>query len=168
MTEESPSERASNREADGFGVPPESLVLNLEAFLPYRLSVLSNTISRAIAADYAERFQLSIPEWRVMAVLRRFPGISAAEVARRTAMDKVRVSRAVASLIRAGRLERTTDRRDRRRSVLRLSSEGRRIYREIVPFALRRERQLYDVLSDSDRADLDRLLAKLMDQATVL
>ena len=103
-----------------------------------------------------------------MAVLRRFAGISAAEVARRTAMDKVRVSRAVASLIRAGRLERTTDRRDRRRSILRLSPEGRRIYQEIVPFALRRERQLYDVLSDGDRADLDRLLAKLMDQATDL
>ena len=42
--------------------------LNLERFLPYRLSVLSNTVSSRIAKSYA-RFQLTIPEWRVMAVL---------------------------------------------------------------------------------------------------
>jgi DNA-binding MarR family transcriptional regulator len=76
-------------------------LLELERFLPYRLSVLANTMSAAIAGAYAERFQLSIPEWRVLAVLARAPGLSAAQVAERTAMDKVAVSRAVAALVRA-------------------------------------------------------------------
>ena len=77
-------------------------------FLPYRLSVLSNTVSSAIAAAYFMNFGLTIPEWRVMAVLAANPGLSAAEVTARTAMDKVAVSRAVAALLSAGRLHRTT------------------------------------------------------------
>ena len=82
-------------------------VLFLGDFLPYRLSVLSNKISRAIADGYEERFQLSLPEWRVMAILGGEPELSAGEVAERTAMDKVAVSRAVKKLLDNGRIERT-------------------------------------------------------------
>src|SRR5215470_16697842 len=78
--------------------------LDLDRFVPYRLSVLTNRVSSAIARHYSDRFDLSIPEWRVMAVLGQTPGLSAREVAARTAMDKVQVSRAVASLMRARRV----------------------------------------------------------------
>ena len=65
--------------------------LKLEQFLPYRLSVASNTLSQAIAQDYEQRYALSMTEWRVMAVLARYDGegFGAREVAERTAMDKV-------------------------------------------------------------------------------
>jgi DNA-binding MarR family transcriptional regulator len=99
-------------------------VLELERFLPYRLSVLSNTVSQAIAATYERRFALSITEWRVMAVLGRYDGLSARAVAERTAMDKVAVSRALARLIGAGRVRRQTADHDRRQSVLRPQREG--------------------------------------------
>ena len=98
--------------------------LHLENFLPYRLSVLSNTVSGAIAAAYFAHFGLTIPEWRVMAVLAANPGLSAAEVTARTAMDKVAVSRAVAALLAAGRLRRTTAKADRRRTHLRECTHG--------------------------------------------
>lgn len=140
-------------------------VLELESFLPYRLSVLANRVSAAIAADYAERFRLSIPEWRVMAALGRFPGLSAAEVAGFTAMDKVAVSRAVARLLAAKRLLRSVAPDDRRRSVLRLSPAGERIYREIVPLARKHESRLAGALSEAERAELDRLLDKLLNSA---
>ena len=35
--------------------------LSLEEFLPYRLSVLSNTVSAAIAEAYSGHFGLTIP-----------------------------------------------------------------------------------------------------------
>ena len=57
--------------------------LKLEDFLPYRLSVLSNTVSTTVARAYDKRFKVSIPEWRVIAILGRFPGLSAVEVERR-------------------------------------------------------------------------------------
>lgn len=87
---------ATRRRAPDDGGAP----LYLDDFIPYRLSVLSNRISRSVAALYAERFGLTIPEWRVMAVLgleeTRAGCVCANTVAERTEMDKVQVSRAVA------------------------------------------------------------------------
>ncbi|HEY1140390.1 MAG TPA: MarR family transcriptional regulator [Lysobacter sp.] len=135
--------------------------LDLENFLPYRLSVLSNRVSAAIARVYSERFGLSITEWRVMAVLGRYAGLSANEVAQRTAMDKVAVSRAVARLLESGRLERQMHDDDRRRSVLRLSEAGYLIYDQIAPLALAFERRLLGDLLETERALLFRLLDRL-------
>ena len=137
--------------------------LLLGDFLPYRLSVLSNRISRAIADGYEEQFQLSLPEWRVMAVLGGEPELSAAQVAERTAMDKVAVSRAVNKLLESGRLERHFAASDKRRSVLTLSEGGKAIYRDIIPIALGYERKILDKLSINERETLSVLLDKLVD-----
>ena len=135
--------------------------LDLEHFLPYRLSVLSNRISQAIASRYAQRFEIGVTEWRVVAVLGRYPGLSAGEVAARTAMDKVAVSRALARLLERGLVERDTHGGDRRRSVLALSRGGKRIYDEIAPLALDLERRLLSRLDRDERDALDALLDKL-------
>jgi DNA-binding MarR family transcriptional regulator len=140
---------------------PRHAELDLEHFLPYRLSVLSNRVSSAIARVYSERFALSVTEWRVMAVLGRYPGLSANEVAQRTAMDKVAVSRAVARLIEAGRLARETHDDDRRRSVLQLSPDGYKIYDEVAPLALAFERKLLGDMDAAERELLFRLLDRL-------
>ncbi|MBS3958796.1 MAG: MarR family transcriptional regulator [Xanthomonadaceae bacterium] len=141
------------------------MMLDLERFLPYRLSVLSNRISADIARLYDKRHGLSIPEWRVIAVLARRPGLSASEVALRTAMDKVAVSRAVSALLDDGRILRETDTDDRRRSVLRLSEAGRAIYADVAPRAMAYEQRLLDALRPDERQALDRLLAR-MEQVT--
>jgi DNA-binding MarR family transcriptional regulator len=135
--------------------------LVLERFLPYRLSVLMLRISKAIAGSYERRFRLSVPEWRVMAVLGRFGPLSANGVGEKTQMDKVRVSRAVARLVSAGRVSRRVDPVDRRRSVLALTASGRAIHREIVPHAQRVEARLLSGLRGDERYALDELLGKL-------
>jgi len=142
--------------------------LILEDFLPYRLSILSNTVSGTIARVYDKRFGLTIPEWRVIAVLGRFPGLSAVEVAERTLMDKVAVSRAVTKLLRSGRLDREFADADKRRSILNLSEEGWRVHNEIAPLALRFERDLLHGLSDEERQKLDVLMERLLARARLL
>ena len=139
--------------------------LELDRFLPYRLSVLSNIVSTAISGAYEKRFGLTIPEWRVMAVLAMTPDLSAAEVAQRTAMDKVAVSRAVASLLRARRIVRQTARADRRRSLLRLSAAGLKVYAQVVPVALDYERDLLAPLAQKDREVVDRAIRILLGRA---
>ena len=141
--------------------PRPAPALELERFLPYRLSVLSNRLSDAIAAEYSERFALGVTEWRVMAVLGRYPGLSARQVAQRTAMDKVAVSRALARLLAAGRLTRDAADGDRRRSVLHLSAAGQAIHDQVVPLALAFERQLLDGIPEAARQGLFRLLDRL-------
>lgn len=140
---------------------PSKTHLDLDGFVPYRLSVLTNRVSSAIARHYAERFDLSVPEWRVIAVLGQAPGLSAREVAQRTAMDKVQVSRAVQSLLGAKRLTRTAHANDGRIAHLSLSARGQAIYNEVVPLALSLERQFLSVLSQSEQKSLDTLLDKL-------
>jgi DNA-binding MarR family transcriptional regulator len=142
--------------------------LKLDRFVPYRLSVLANTISRALALGYAERFGLTIPQWRIVAVLGHDPDLSAVEVAKRTVMDKVSVSRAVTALESDGRLIRRVDSSDRRRSLLRLSAAGRAVYREIVPLARSYEMQLLSTLTASERSAFNDLLTRLTQQASAL
>jgi DNA-binding MarR family transcriptional regulator len=143
-------------------MPSESVAtLDLEQFLPFRLSVLANRVTRAVAHVYARRFQLSAPEWRTMAVLGRYGAMTANSVVARTAMDKVRVSRAVARLLAQGRITRRTDPEDRRRAILDLTPEGTAVYIKIVPMVLAVERQLLGGLSSEERRLLDDIVRKL-------
>ena len=140
--------------------------LELEHFLPYRLSILSNTISQGIADDYQRLYDLSMTEWRVMAVLARFEGLSAREVADRTAMDKVAVSRALARLVEAGRVSRHMADNDKRRSVLDLTEEGWAIHDVVAPMARAREQAVLDKLNAEERTWLMRILDRLQDRST--
>lgn len=139
--------------------------LILEKFLPYRLAILSHSVSNSIATVYAERFGLTIPEWRVIVILGRFPGLSAVEVAERTLMDKVAVSRAVTKLIKTGRIDREFADADRRRSILNLSDKGLQVLDEIAPLALGIEDTLLDGLSREEVATLNTIMDRLLDKA---
>lgn len=142
--------------------------LVLEEFLPYKLAILSNFISRSISEIYEDRYQLSIPEWRVMAVVGRFPGSSAVDVAERTLMDKVAVSRAVAKLINSGRVQRQIAATDKRRSVLSLTQQGETIYKEVAPLALRFEERLLEGLDNKDLDTFTQVLEQLLKRTEYL
>lgn len=139
--------------------------LDLAGFLPYRLSILQLAVSRSLARIYGDRFDLSRHEWRVLAVLGQEAPLTAVEVGQRTSLDKVQVSRAIAKLVAAGRVARETDPEDRRRAPLRPTSEGRAVYRQIVPLVKARERALKEVLSAGELAALDGIIDKLQERA---
>src|SRR5579864_6706193 len=141
--------------------PRSPAPLDLERFLPFRLSVLANRLTRAVARVYMQRFHLSAPEWRTLAVLGLYGAMSANSVVERTAMDKVRVSRAVARLLAAGRITRRTDAEDRRRAILDLTPKGRADYEHIVPMVLAVERELLSELDEDERRMLDQIMRKL-------
>lgn len=135
--------------------------LRLDEFLPYRVSVLANTISSDLARRYADRFGISIPQWRVMAVLGSEPDQSAVEIAARTRMDKVAVSRAVSGLRDSGHLRQRSDPEDGRRSVLGLTARGRRTFEQIVPLARSYEADLLTRLDPRERRALGKLIDHL-------
>ncbi len=137
----------------------------LEDFLPYRLSLLSNTVSQGISPAYRKTHGLSVMEWRVVAILGRFPGLTATQVMKRGAMDKVAVSRAVNRLLEKGLIERKPHAEDRRRLSLKLTrSRGWPVFNEVMPKALDYERGLLAALSADELERLGRMLVKL--QAT--
>ena len=148
--------------------PTPAELLVLEDFLPYRLSILSNRISRAIAKRYAKTFDLTIPEWRIIAVLGRRPGLTAKEIAEATEMDKVAVSRAVARLTAAKRVAARADRDDARRQLLALTPQGEGVHARIAPIALASEQRLLATLDARERVQLDELIDRLLSAAREL
>ena len=139
--------------------------LKLEYFLPFRLSLLSNTVSANIAATYQDKFAISMSEWRIMAILAEYPDLSADEVCQRTQIEKSVVSRAVARLLKRHMIIRQIDDDDRRRSILRLSETGLSIYNEVMPIAEDFEKKLIAKLSKQERLTLLSLLDKLQKEA---
>lgn len=130
----------------------------LEDFLPYRLSVAANRISRLFARRYSQAFGISIAEWRVMAVLGRFGTLSPGGVTERTEMDKVKVSRAAARLATAGLLASEPDPADGRARRFGLTPRGARMHAAIVPLARALEAELAASMPAADWQALHGLL----------
>jgi DNA-binding MarR family transcriptional regulator len=151
-------------------LPAEDVLLfELNEFLPYRLSLLTNTISAGIARNYRDQHEINVIEWRVLAVLGRYPGLTAKEIGERTAMDKVAISRAVNSLVERELLERVTDPKDRRRMPLQVSpARGRTLLKKIIPLAQTYEQQLLAVLTPQEQKAFSSTLNKLQKKATSL
>ena len=126
------------------------LSLELAAFVPFRLNRLAVGVSNHLAEIYRERFGLDIPEWRVMATVGSRHGCTAQHIAACTRMHKTRVSRAIAHLEQRELIERASSAADRREREVVLTKAGRRMYTELVPLALERERQLLACLSKEE------------------
>ena len=126
---------------------PEVPALQLADFVPFRLNRLAAEVSEHLAGIYRERFGIDVPEWRVMATVGPERGCTAQYIAHSTRMHKTRVSRAIAHLEERGLMTRVTSSADRREMKLQLTKAGRRMYAELVPLALERERALLACIS---------------------
>ena len=120
--------------------------LVLDRFIPFRLSFTSNLVSDSIARAYEALFGLSIPEWRVVAVVAETGGVPQQAICARTRMDKVTVSRAAIALVGRGLLDRGRNPDDGRSHLLTLTPAGRDLYAQIAPKALELERRIFGQL----------------------
>lgn len=131
--------------------------------LVFRLLRLVNLIAKPFFSEHASRHHLSINDWRVMAALAAGTDLAASDICEQTGMHPMNVSRSVAHLARLGRVQRSVDPRDRRRSLLRLTAAGRQVFDKIAPGAQRREEIVHRILdgeeADALRALLDKLIA---------
>ncbi len=134
--------------------------LVLGRFTPYRIVALGHAISGRLARAYADE-NLTIPEWRVLAVVAQADALAARDVVGKTPMDKMTVSRAVASLEGKGVIVRLQSEADRRVNMLSLSPSGRALFDRVAVLALGFEDELLAGLSVDERAAFDQLLAKL-------
>jgi DNA-binding MarR family transcriptional regulator len=135
--------------------------LQLDSFLPFRLSVASNLVSDVIADSYKALFGLKIPEWRALALIGETDGITQFEVATRSRLDKVTVSRATIALAARGLIARKQHPSDGRSQLLTLTAAGRDLYTKIVPEALALEQRLFESLSDKEIVSFSKTLAKI-------
>jgi len=136
----------------------------LADFLPYKLSTTSNAVSGRIAQEYRTRFGLSVPEWRVMAVLGDTGAMTQRELTRHTVMDKVAVNRACKVLEDRGLAVRRPNAQDGRSHLLELTGEGKAMHGQIMPLALEMERRLFANFTDDEVENFRSLLKRVREE----
>ncbi len=141
---------------------------NLESFFPYLVRIYYRAVSHAVTSIYERDYGLTVSEWRAMAVLGNDQPLSAGEIVTRSSIDKVRVSRAIAGLTKAGYLERRVDEDDRRKVALQLTRSGQAVFEELVGKVLVLEDQILAGLSDEEKEQLVNLMARVRTNAEAL
>ncbi len=129
---------------------------------------LSSRVGRAFHNEIEARYDLSLPEWRVMITIIQYPQSSAIAITERWAMEKMAVSRAIRRLERMGRIKRTRNKRDRRSFVLSLTPKGKRLFERVVPNSNNRYLDLISCLTETETVEARKILGKLMDKAATM
>ena len=141
---------------------PKKKRLDLFHFVPFRLNRLAAEVSSALSVEYQARYELDIPEWRVLATLGfRNDACSAQYISQCTRTHKSTISRAVTSLMHRQLVERVENEDDRREFRLRLSRKGKTLYEELIPRLLGKEQEILSCLTTQERKDFAALLGKI-------
>ncbi|MGA6164955.1 MarR family winged helix-turn-helix transcriptional regulator [Amycolatopsis magusensis] len=143
--------------ADGRDLVP------ISALLSYRLSRTSSAMSRSAALRYKREFDVSLGEWRAIALIAADPTLTLNRLARRAGLDKAQMSRVVSRLTERGLVNRTAG--SGRSSQLALTEEGTRVYRGLITAANERDADFLAILSGEEAAILHRALDKLAELA---
>jgi len=142
--------------------------LSLNQFFPYRFAMLQQAISENIARVYTGEFDLSRHEWRILAILGEQSGLSAKQITVLTNLEKMQISRAINTMRSNDLINETVNNKDKRFTQLYLTDKGKEIYQILVPRVLKKEKELLKGLSEEEQKNLNQLLDKLHDKATLL
>ncbi|MBS0124009.1 MarR family winged helix-turn-helix transcriptional regulator [Thetidibacter halocola] len=148
---------------DGQGIEPDGLpAFDLGGFTPYRVALVAQRLSEALAREYRVRFGLSVPEWRVLAHLAQSDAVSVRDIEDAVAMEKSRVSRTAARLEARGLVAKRADPGDRRLVQLSLTGDGRAMMADLLPLASAFQGEIEAQLG-TDFAGFDRALGRLLE-----
>ena len=139
---------------------PFPLDFDLETTLPYLLNRAGVRIGMAFTGELA-RYEIALPEWRILASLLGREWQSVSELAAHTSAELSRASRLVAGLERRGLLKRKASGADARAVELALTVKGRALAMQVAPIAQLYERVALAGMDAEEVATLKRLLVKV-------
>jgi len=140
----------------------------LEHAVPYKLYKLAVRGSNAKSAYIRREIGLSTDEWKVLLLIGTFSPLSTKEVAERSTLDKVRVSRTTDRLVRKGLVTANRDKNDRRKVELKLTRLGKVKYRGVIDCLRAWDDAFVNVLDRRSLNVLVKLLQKLDQQIDLL
>lgn len=137
------------------------LQIDFDNFLPFSLTAMANRIARSASRTYLRRFGIGINEWRTMANLRAWPGITANMICQRSGLDKAAVSRSLKLLEDAGMVCSSVDSGDVRGRSMKLTEKGDELHDRLILVALERETRLLTGFTPLERAQLLSFVTRL-------
>ncbi|MFJ9131305.1 MarR family winged helix-turn-helix transcriptional regulator [Streptomyces sp. NPDC102340] len=138
----------------------------ISELLSYRLSRTSSALSRSAALRYRREFDVSLGEWRTIALIAADPTLTLNRLARRAGLDKAQMSRVVRGLVERGFVNRTEG--AGRSRQLALAESGVEVYRGLIGAANERDEAFAAALTASEVRALESALEKLADLALSL
>lgn len=129
------------------------------------LQRIGTLLSMPFFQQYAEQHNLTLNEWRVVVVVHDKPGTAGHEVGRLAGLAPMNVSRAVASLKKAGRIRAEQDPSNRRQHALYLTDEGKLLFQQIYPKARAHAEKLFEVFTVEERRQFSEYLQRLYNAA---
>lgn len=140
--------------------------LNFEDFLTFRLNRLTNALRTNLTKRYLEEFDMSLPEWRLLAMIARFAPMRFSEVTSRSSMDKGQVSRTLRVMEKRGLTKMKTIKGAASEALaapvmVSITPKGSALYKAVLPVARRRQAEMLMSLSDADRLRLYETIDKL-------
>lgn len=134
---------------------------NLDDYVTFKFAILSQMFGRDAARIFSAKWGLSLPQYRILTVLGKLPGMSLRELTDRTQMDKGQLSRVVAQMENDGLITRESDSSDGRRLVLTLTRSGAKLYSQTTGTSEEHQKAILSVLTPQELDDLKVMLAKL-------
>ena len=138
--------------------------LTIKDLLSYRIHQLANALSRGAAARYRREFDVSLMEWRTIALLGDFAPMKLKDLARHSGLDKGLASRVVSGLVQRGLVQRGTT-SDARELALSLTPAGKTVFQGLMRAASERDAAFRDVLTEEESACLESAIGKLIQVA---
>lgn len=129
------------------------------------LQRIGGLLSKPFFQQFSEKHNLTLNEWRVVVVVHNLPGTAGHDVGKFAGIIPMNVSRAVATLKKAGRITAQPNPDNRRQNLLYLTESGEHLFEEIYPKAIEHAKKLFSVFSDEERQMLSEMLQRLYDQA---
>lgn len=134
--------------------------LTITDLLSYRVHRLASILSRSAAVRYRRDFDVSLGEWRALALLGAYAPLSLNQLAREADLDKGQMSRVVSGLVERGLVSRgSLFRRDSR--GLFLTPSGRRTHEGLMRAAAERNEAFLACLTPEETEALESAMAKL-------
>jgi DNA-binding MarR family transcriptional regulator len=132
---------------------PDTSAFQLDDFVTFRLAGLAQLVLLHGRRAYAERFGLSIAQWRILALIARAGETTLNELADRVRYDKSQISRAITALVERGAVNRMVSPTDLRSNVVSLTEAGRALYEAAMPLGRERQRELLALLTPDQRRE---------------
>lgn len=136
-----------------------STLLPISELLSYRMHRVANAISRSAATRYRRDFDVSLGEWRTLALLGEDSTLTLNRLAARAGLDKGADEQGGGKLDERGLLVRESG--AGRSTRLSLSRKGKSVYQGLIEAANERNDAFLVCLSAAEREALDSALDKL-------
>ncbi|MCW5750003.1 MAG: winged helix-turn-helix transcriptional regulator [Alphaproteobacteria bacterium] len=131
--------------------------LPLSDFLPYLVNQIANRMNTDLRAQI-RAMGLSVPQWRVLAVLQAGLGNRIGDLSKHTIIEQSTLSRVIDQMVRDGLVERRSPRHDNRVVEVHMTRHGRAMLEQVLPIAMAHYRHAVKGLSKQQQAALVGLL----------